>query len=117
MQEVRTSNIAREAALAAGYSNKTPAHTVTMACISSNAAMTTGIGLISSGVFDTIVAGGVEFMSDIPIRHSRPLRNIMVKASKAKSLPQTLGLLAQIRPSHFIPDVSIIWSISSNKSS
>lgn len=42
IQEVKTSNIAREAALAAGYSDKTPAHTVTMACISSNVAMTTG---------------------------------------------------------------------------
>lgn len=36
IQEVKTSNIAREAALAAGFSNKTPAHTVTMACISAN---------------------------------------------------------------------------------
>lgn len=36
IQEVKTSNIAREAALSAGFSNKTPAHTVTMACISSN---------------------------------------------------------------------------------
>ncbi|XP_057336508.1 trifunctional enzyme subunit beta, mitochondrial [Microplitis mediator] len=115
MQEVRTSNIAREAALAAGYSNKTPAHTVTMACISSNAAMTTGIGLISAGVFDTIVAGGVEFMSDIPIRHSRSMRNLMVKASKAKSLPQTLGLLAQIRPSHFAPDLPAVAEFSTGE--
>lgn len=37
IQEVKTSNIGREAALSAGFSNKTPAHTVTMACISSNA--------------------------------------------------------------------------------
>ena len=42
IQEVKTSNIAREAALCAGYSDKTPAHTVTMACISSNVAITTG---------------------------------------------------------------------------
>jgi len=41
IQEVKTSNIAREAALGAGFSDKTPAHTVTMACISSNQAMTT----------------------------------------------------------------------------
>uniref|UniRef100_T1GF79 Thiolase N-terminal domain-containing protein n=1 Tax=Megaselia scalaris TaxID=36166 RepID=T1GF79_MEGSC len=41
IQEVKTSNIGREAALAAGFSDKTPAHTVTMACISSNVAMTT----------------------------------------------------------------------------
>uniref|UniRef100_A0A8C5IYY9 Hydroxyacyl-CoA dehydrogenase trifunctional multienzyme complex subunit beta n=1 Tax=Junco hyemalis TaxID=40217 RepID=A0A8C5IYY9_JUNHY len=42
IQEVKTSNVAREAALGAGFSDKTPAHTVTMACISSNQAMTTG---------------------------------------------------------------------------
>uniref|UniRef100_A0A8C8YT13 Trifunctional enzyme subunit beta, mitochondrial n=1 Tax=Prolemur simus TaxID=1328070 RepID=A0A8C8YT13_PROSS len=42
IQEVKTSNVAREAALGAGFSDKTPAHTVTMACISANQAMTTG---------------------------------------------------------------------------
>ena len=36
IQEVKTSNIAREAALGAGISDRIPAHTVTMACISSN---------------------------------------------------------------------------------
>lgn len=41
IQEVKTSNVAREAALGAGFSEKTPAHTVTMACISSNQAMST----------------------------------------------------------------------------
>lgn len=106
LQEVKTSNIAREAALAAGYSDRTPAHTVTMACISSNVAMTTGMGLIASGVYDVIVAGGVEFMSDIPIRHSRNMRSVMLRANKAKSFQQKMALLASIRPSHFIPDVS-----------
>lgn len=43
IQEVKTSNIAREAALAAGYSDRIPAHTVTLACISSNVAITTGL--------------------------------------------------------------------------
>ena len=36
IQEVTTSNIAREAALGAGIPKNVPAHTVTMACISSN---------------------------------------------------------------------------------
>lgn len=43
IQEVKTSNIAREAALCAGFSESTPAHTVTMACISSNQGITSGI--------------------------------------------------------------------------
>ncbi|XP_063994598.1 trifunctional enzyme subunit beta, mitochondrial [Diachasmimorpha longicaudata] len=115
IQEVTTANIAREAALAAGYSDRTPAHTVTMACISSNMAMTTGMGLIASGAYDVIVAGGVESMSDIPIRHSRPMRSIMLKAAKAKSLGQTLSLLASIRPKHFMPDLPAVSEFSSGE--
>ncbi len=71
IQEVKTSNVAREAALGAGFSDRIPAHTVTMACISSNQAITTCLGLMNAGVYDVCVAGGVEFMSDVPIRHSR----------------------------------------------
>lgn len=106
MQEIKTSNIGREAALGAGYSEHTPAHTITMACISSNQAITTAMGLIACGTYDVIVAGGVEFMSDIPIRHSRPMRSLMLQANKAKTLAQKLSLLGSIRPSHFVPDVS-----------
>ena len=46
---MKTSNIAREAALGAGFSDRIPAHTVTMACISSNQAITTCLGLMSQG--------------------------------------------------------------------
>ncbi|XP_017694734.1 PREDICTED: trifunctional enzyme subunit beta, mitochondrial [Lepidothrix coronata] len=62
IQEVKTSNVAREAALGAGFSDKTPAHTVTMACISSNQAMTTGTwaGGTSCGVEKEAVE---EFLS------------------------------------------------------
>lgn len=115
IQEVKTSNIAREAALAAGYSNKTPAHTVTMACISSNAAMTTGIGLIAAGVYDTIIAGGVEFMSDVPIRLNRKMRSLLLKANKAKTLPQRLQLILSIRPNFFIPDLPAVSEFSSGE--
>lgn len=115
IQEVRVSNIAREAALAAGYSDRTPAHTVTMACISSNQALTTGMGLIACGVYDVIIAGGVEFMSDIPIRHSRRMRSLMLQANKAKTVGQKLSLLASIRPSHFIPDLPGVTEFSTNE--
>lgn len=82
IQEVKTSNISREFALVVGFSTKTPAHTVTMASISSNWAITTGVGLITSGAYDIIVTGGVEYMSGVPIRHSRKMCALMLKASK-----------------------------------
>ncbi|XP_039480944.1 trifunctional enzyme subunit beta, mitochondrial [Drosophila santomea] len=115
IQEVKTSNIAREAALAAGFSNKTPAHTVTMACISSNAAITTGMGLIATNTYDVIVAGGVEFMSDVPIRHSRKMRSLLLKANKAKTLGQRLGLLSTFRPDFLAPELPAVAEFSSGE--
>ncbi|XP_011872263.1 PREDICTED: trifunctional enzyme subunit beta, mitochondrial-like [Vollenhovia emeryi] len=86
-----------------------------MACISSNQAATTGIGLILGGSCDAIVAGGVEFMSDIPIRHSRPMRSLMLQMNKAKTLPERLALLASIRPKHFVPDLPAVAEFSSGE--
>lgn len=117
IQEVKTSNIGREAALAAGFSTKTPAHTVTMACISSNQAITTGAGLIATGTYDIILAGGVEFMSDVPIRHSRKMRSLMLKANKAKTLMQRLALLGSLRPNFLIPEVSHIFTLGALRTS
>ncbi|KAF6197805.1 hypothetical protein GE061_008772, partial [Apolygus lucorum] len=115
IQEVKTSNIAREAALSAGFSDKTPAHTVTLACISSNVAMTTGVGLIAAGAYDVIVCGGVEMMSDVPIRHSRKMRALMLRANKAKTLGQKLSLLASIRPDYFVPELPAVAEFSSGE--
>ncbi|XP_013883465.1 trifunctional enzyme subunit beta, mitochondrial [Austrofundulus limnaeus] len=112
IQEVKTSNVAREAALGAGFSNKIPAHTVTMACISSNQAMTSGVGLIAAGQCDAIVAGGVEFMSDVPIRHSRKMRKTMLSLNKAKTLDQKLSLIGTITPSHFSPELPAVAEFS-----
>jgi len=69
--EVKTSNVMREACLGAGLPQSLPAHTVTMACISSSQAVTTGIGHIMSGAGEVVICGGVETMSDVPIRHAK----------------------------------------------
>uniref|UniRef100_A0A667ZKJ1 Trifunctional enzyme subunit beta, mitochondrial n=1 Tax=Myripristis murdjan TaxID=586833 RepID=A0A667ZKJ1_9TELE len=138
IQEVKTSNVAREAALGAGFSDKIPSHTVTMACISSNQAMTSGIGIITSlqqgkrivqtafpwiltvgliaaGQCDAVVAGGVEFMSDVPIRHSRKMRKTMLSLNKAKTLGQRLSLLGSIRLAHLSPELPAVAEFSTSE--
>jgi len=80
--EVKTSNVMREAALGAGLPQKLPAHTVTMACISSNAAITTGMGHIAAGAGDVVLCGGVETMSDVPIRHAKAMRKHLLTNQK-----------------------------------
>uniref|UniRef100_A0A8C2CP36 Trifunctional enzyme subunit beta, mitochondrial n=1 Tax=Cyprinus carpio TaxID=7962 RepID=A0A8C2CP36_CYPCA len=101
-----------KAALGAGFSDKTPAHTVTMACISSNQAMTTAVGLIAAGQCDAVVAGGVEFMSDVPIRHSRKMRKTMLSLNKAKTLGARLSLLGSIRLAHLSPELPAVAEFS-----
>lgn len=64
-----------------------------------------GIGLIAAGAYDVIVAGGVEFMSDVPIRHSRKMRSLMLRANKAKTPMQKLQLLSTLRPDFLMPEV------------
>jgi len=115
IQEVKTSNIAREASLGAGFSDRIPSHTVTMACISSNQAITTCLGLINAGVYDVCLAGGVEFMSDVPIRHSRKMRQLLMKVPKAKTLGAKLSLLGEIRPNFLAPELPAIAEFSTNE--
>ncbi|XP_039296165.1 trifunctional enzyme subunit beta, mitochondrial-like [Nilaparvata lugens] len=115
IQEVKTSNIAREAALAAGIPEQTPAHTVTMACISSIQSITSAIGMISAGACDVAIAGGAESMSDVPIRLSRKMREIMLKMNKAKTFSQKLQLVSGIRPNHLAPELPSIAEFSSGE--
>lgn len=57
IQEPRTSNIAREAGMGAGVPISVPSSTVTMACISSNLAITSAAEKILAGQADIIIAG------------------------------------------------------------
>ena len=88
-QEVRTSNIAKEAAFLSGLPLSTPGHTVTMACISANQAVTSCMALLATGQADVCIAGGVEFCSDQPIKYPRLVRQMLMKAPRAKT-PEAL---------------------------
>jgi len=115
IQEVKTSNIARESAMTAGLPESTPASTVTMACISANLAITSGIGLILSGNADVVVCGGAETMSDVPIRHPRSMRKKLLKLSKLKTTGQKLGLVSTLRGKDFIPEAPAVAEFSSGE--
>eukprot|EP01035_Chromulina_nebulosa_P017052 gene17052-22562_t len=110
IQEAKTSNIAREAAMGAGIPITVPANVVTQACISANQAITTAAEKILSGQADIIVAGGVETMSDVPIRFSRPIRQRFLQLSKAlkKGPLGALGLLRGLTFKDLAPEAPAI---------
>ncbi len=96
-------NIAREVSLMPLLPKAVQAYTVSRACASANQAITDAADQIALGHLDIAIAGGSESLSNIPILHSQRFAEILVLASKAKSLPARLGILARLRPRDFIP--------------
>lgn len=115
IQENKTSNVAHEAAATAGFPNNIPCATVTLACISSNFAITTALGQISRGDCDTVICGGVETMSDVPIRISKAARQLALMMNKAKSAGQMLGHLMKLRSKHFTLDLPAVAEFTSGE--
>jgi acetyl-CoA acyltransferase len=103
VHSVQAPNIAREVMLRAGIAPDVPAFTVSRACASSNQAITAGAEQIALGQADVVIAGGAESLSDIPILVSRPLRDRLVAASKARSLGGRLKAFAGFRPGELAP--------------
>lgn len=54
-------------------------------------------------------------MSDVPIRHSRKMRSLLLKANKAKTLGQRLSLLSTIRPDFLAPELPAVAEFSSGE--
>lgn len=100
---VLTPNVAREVSLLPQFQPSVPAYTLNRACASSGQTVSNAADQIALGHADTIIAGGVESLSDIPILHSRRFSRILMEAGKAKTLGARLGALARIRPGDLRP--------------
>ena len=116
VHSVLAPNLAREVGLGAGLPPGAPAFTVSRACASANQAITSAAETIARGYADVVVAGGAESLTDIPILVSKPLREILVAASRAKTLTQKVSTLARIRPRHLAPVAPAIAEPSTGES-
>jgi acetyl-CoA acyltransferase len=67
----QSGNIGRQAALAAGLSEATPAVTLDRKCGSSQQAFDFAAQGVIAGAYDLVIAGGVEMMSLVPMRVNR----------------------------------------------
>src|SRR5690242_18068599 len=96
-------NVAREVSLLPQFPKEIPAYSLNRACASSGQAVANAHDEIVLERADVVLAGGVESLSDIPILASRRLADILVEASKAKSLTARLRTLTRIRPRDLVP--------------
>ncbi|HEX9895095.1 MAG TPA: acetyl-CoA C-acyltransferase, partial [Gemmatimonadales bacterium] len=96
-------NVAREVSLLPQFPRTIPAYSLNRACSSGAQAVTNAADQIGFGHADVVLAGGVENLSDIPILHSRRFSQVLVAASKAKSVGDRLRLFASVRPRDLVP--------------
>jgi acetyl-CoA acyltransferase len=100
---VRVPNVAREVSLLPQLLPSVPAYSLNRACASAAQAITNAADQIALGHADTILAGGVESLSDIPVLHSRRFSQILVEAGKARSAGRRVRALARTRPRDLVP--------------
>jgi len=96
-------NVAREVSLLPQLPKTVPAYSLNRACASAGQAVSYAADQIVLGHADVVLAGGVESLSDIPILHSKRMAQILVEASKAKTLGQRLAAFGKVRPKDLIP--------------
>jgi acetyl-CoA acyltransferase len=100
---VVTPNVAREVSLLPQFLPSVPAYTLNRACASSGQTVSNAADQIALGHADTIIAGGVESLSNIPILHSQRFSRILMDSVKARSLGARLAILAKARPRDLRP--------------
>lgn len=96
-------NLAREVVLGSSLDPHTPAFDVQRACATGLEAIAGIANKIALGQAEVGVGGGVDSASDAPIVVSEGLRAALLKASRARSLPDRLKALARIRPADLKP--------------
>jgi acetyl-CoA acyltransferase len=96
-------NVAREVSLLPQFPKEVPAYSLNRACASAGQAVSNAHDQIALGNADVVIAGGVESLSDIPLLASRRLADLLVEASKAKTLGARIRTFGRIRPRDLIP--------------
>lgn len=109
---VEAPNLAREAALASGLPRSTEGYTVSRACASANQAIASAAEAIASGEASTVIAGGSESLSNVPILASKKLARALVAATKARSWPKRLGAFDGIKVKDLVPVTPSIAELS-----
>jgi acetyl-CoA acyltransferase len=109
-------NVGREVSRLPHLLPSVPDYTLNRECASSAQAIANAADQIALGHADTILAGGVESLSDIPILHSRRFSRILVNAGRAKSLAGRVAALSRARPRDLVPVTPAIAEPSTGES-
>lgn len=102
-----SANIARVIALKADIPKEVPAFTVHRNCASGMEAVTSAANKILLGQAETIIAGGVESMSNIPLLFNDKMTKLFSDLFKSRSFGQKLKIILKFRPNFLSPIIAV----------
>lgn len=96
-------NLARELVLAVNLPMGVPGSTVGLACASACMAITTAADKIRAQTATSLVAGGVESLSNVPLTLAPSFARRLIRASSAKTPLAKVQTLSHVRPHDLVP--------------
>ena len=105
-------NISRVIALRSGVPEATPAYTVHRNCASAMEAVAQGCMKIGAGLAQTVLVGGTESMSQMPLIFGDEMTALFSKLMAAKTPGDKLMLLGRFRPQMLKPIVAIMEGLT-----
>ncbi|MEE9369450.1 MAG: thiolase family protein [Pontiella sp.] len=106
-QPIHAANIARVIALKSGLPAEVTAHTVHRNCASGMQAFTTASQMIAAGDAETVLVGGTESMSNIPLLYGPEMTGLFMRLARAKKRSQKLKAIASFRLPYLKPVIAL----------
>lgn len=107
-----SANIARVIALKAGIPQDRIAHSVNRNCASGMESILSAWQILREGRANTIIAGGSESMSGIPLLFSGEATVLMTELSRAKGIMAKFATMSKFRPRHFKPVPAVMLGLT-----
>ena len=113
---LKTSNLAREAALTAGIPYSTPCHTVKPSLyFSQQSNCNCDWRNCNRSVINVVIAGGADSASETPIGYKKHMRTKLMKGTKIKSFSQMIKYALGFKLKDFLPEVPAISEYTTQK--
>ena len=106
-QPADSANIARVISLFAGVPKNVPAYSVQRNCASGMEAVFQAQMLIATGQADTVIAGGTESMSQIPLVFTEEMKKVFFGVVMSKTLGQKLKALSTFKLKYLKPIIAL----------
>lgn len=105
-------NISRVISLRSGFPQSTPAYTVHRNCASAMEAISQGCIKIGAGLTETMLVGGTESMSNMPLIYGDEMKDLFASLNFAKTPMEKVEKLTHFRPTMLKPVIAIMEGLT-----